>query len=49
MATNEPDPNQAGASGAYSNSAITLMPPGTAVPASEPERLIAAKIARAML
>src|ERR1700685_4248555 len=49
MATIEPDPSQAGAAGAYSNSAITMMPAGTPVPASEPERLRAAKISRAML
>jgi hypothetical protein len=42
-------PEQAGASGAYSNSAITMQPPGKAAPASQQERLLAAKIARAML
>jgi hypothetical protein len=42
MATNQ------GASGAYSNSAITMQPP-QAVPASQQERVLAAKIARAML
>jgi hypothetical protein len=41
--------DQAGASGAYSNSAIAMMPPGEAVPASKPERVLGAKIARAML
>jgi hypothetical protein len=40
---------QAGASGAYSNSAITMQPPGKEVPASQQERVLAAKIARAML
>ena len=42
-------PDQAGASGAYSNSAIAMMPPGKAVPASEQERVLGIKIARAML
>ena len=42
-------PDQPAASGAYSNSAITMQPPGNAVPASRQERLLAAKIARAML
>jgi hypothetical protein len=42
-------PDQAGASGAYSNSAIAMMPPGQAVPASERERVLGVKIARAML
>jgi len=42
-------PDQAGASGAYSNSAIAMMPPGQAVPASEQDRVLGAKIARAML
>ena len=42
-------PEQAGASGAYSNSAVTMQPPETAVPASDQERILAAKIARAML
>jgi hypothetical protein len=41
-------PDQAGASGAYSNSAIAMMPPGLALPASEQERVLAIKIARAM-
>jgi hypothetical protein len=41
--------DQAGASGAYSNSAITMQPPGKEVPASQHERVLAAKIARAML
>jgi hypothetical protein len=40
---------KAGASGAHSNSAITMQPPDKEVPASKPERLLAAKIARAML
>jgi hypothetical protein len=40
---------QAGASGAYSNSAITMQPPSKEVPASQQERVLAAKIARAML
>jgi hypothetical protein len=38
-----------GASGAYSNSAIAMMPPGKPVPASEQERVLDIKIARAML
>jgi hypothetical protein len=38
-----------GASGAYSNSAITMQPPGKEVPTSQQERVLAAKIARAML
>jgi hypothetical protein len=38
-----------GASGAYSNSAITMQPPGKEVPASQPEQVLAAKIERAML
>jgi len=42
-------PDQAGASGAYSNSAIAMMPPGKSVAASEQERVLGAKIARAML
>ena len=42
-------PDQAGASGAYSNSAIAMMPPGKAVPTSEQERVLSVKIARAML
>jgi hypothetical protein len=42
-------PDQAGASGAYSNSAIAMMPPGKAIPASEQERVLGVKIARAML
>jgi hypothetical protein len=42
-------PDQAGASGAYSNSAITMQPPSKEVPASQQERVLAAKIARAML
>ena len=42
-------PEQAGASGAYSNSAIAMMPLGKAVPASEQERVLGIKIARAML
>ena len=33
---------------AYSNSAIAMMPPGEALPASEQERVLAIKIARAM-
>jgi hypothetical protein len=41
--------DQAGASGAYSNSAITMQPPGNEVSASQQERVVAAKIARAML
>jgi hypothetical protein len=41
-------PDEAGASGAYSNSAIAMMPPGQALPASEQERVLAIKIARAM-
>ena len=41
-------PDQARASGAYSNSAIAMMPPGEALPASEQERVLAIKIARAM-
>ena len=41
--------DQAGASGAYSNSAIAMMPPGQALPASEQERVLGIKIARAML
>ena len=41
--------DQAGASGAYSNNAITMQPPGKEVPASQHERVLAAKIARAML
>jgi hypothetical protein len=40
---------QEGASGAYSNSAITMVLSGKEVPASEEERVLAAKIARAML
>src|ERR1700719_2397917 len=40
---------QAGASGAYSNSAITMQPPSKEVPASQQARVLAAKIARAML
>ena len=39
---------QAGASGAYSNSAIAMMPPGAAL-ASKQERALGVKIARAML
>ena len=42
-------PDQAGASGAYSNSAIAMMPPGKAVPTSEQEQVLGVKIARAML
>jgi hypothetical protein len=42
-------PDQAGASGAYSNSAITMVPSEKALPASKQERVLAAKIARAML
>jgi hypothetical protein len=38
-----------GASGAYSNSAIAMQPPGKVVPASQQEQVLAAKIARAML
>lgn len=41
--------DQAGASGAHSNSAITMQPPTTEVFASRQERVLAAKIARAML
>jgi hypothetical protein len=41
-------PDQTGASGAYSNSAIAMMPPGQAVSASERERVLGVKIARAM-
>jgi hypothetical protein len=41
--------DQAGASGAYSNSAIAMMPPGEPIPASKQERVLGAKIARAML
>ena len=41
--------DQAGASGAYSNSAIAMMPPGKAVLASDQERVLGSKIARAML
>ena len=41
--------DQAGASGAYSNSAITMVPSEKALPASKQERVLAAKIARAML
>jgi hypothetical protein len=41
--------DHAGASGAYSNSAITMQPPSEEVPASQQERVLAAKIARAML
>jgi hypothetical protein len=57
MATNERNekndytsgsPDQAGASGAYGNRAIAMMPPGQALPASELERVLAIKIARAM-
>src|SRR6516164_9444423 len=40
---------QAGASGAYSNSAIAMMPPGEPAPASKQERALGVKIARAML
>ena len=40
---------EAGASGAYSNSAITMQPPGKEVPVSKQERVLAAKMARAML
>jgi hypothetical protein len=40
---------QVGASGAYSNSAITMVQSGKEIPASEEERVLAAKIARAML
>jgi hypothetical protein len=36
-------------SGAYSNSAIAMMPPGEALPASQQERIIGIKVARAML
>jgi hypothetical protein len=42
-------PDQTGASGTYSNSAIAMMPAGKAVPASEQERVLGIKIARAML
>jgi hypothetical protein len=42
-------PDQSGAAGAHSNSAIAMMPPGKAVPASEQERVLGVKIARAML
>jgi hypothetical protein len=42
-------PDQAGASGAYSNSAIAMMPPGKAVPTSGQEQVLGVKIARAML
>ena len=42
-------PDQAGASGAYSNSAIAMMPPGQSVPASRSEQALGVKIARAML
>jgi len=41
--------DEAGASGAYSNSTIAMMPPGEALPASQQERVLATKIARAML
>jgi hypothetical protein len=41
--------DQAGASGAYSNGAIAMMPPGKAVLASDQERVLGSKIARAML
>jgi hypothetical protein len=41
--------DQAGASGANSNGAITMQPPGKEVPLSQQERVLAAKIARAML
>jgi hypothetical protein len=40
--------DKAGASGAYSNSAIAMMLPGQALPASEQERVLVIKIARAM-
>ena len=40
---------QAGASGAYSNSAIAMMPPGEPALASKQERALGVKIARAML
>jgi hypothetical protein len=49
MSSTSSRPEQTGASGAYSNSAITMQPPGKAVPASQQERVLAAKIARAML
>ena len=39
-------PDQTGASGAHSNSAIAMMPPGEAVPASEQEQVLGVKIAR---
>jgi hypothetical protein len=42
-------PDQAGALGAYSSSAMTMQPPGKEVPASHQERILAAKISRAML
>ena len=42
-------PDQAGASGAFSNSAIAMMPPGEALPTSQQERVLGIKIARAML
>ena len=42
-------PDLAGASGAYSNSAITMQPPGKTIPVAAQDGLLAAKIARAML
>jgi hypothetical protein len=49
MTSTRSSPEQPGASGAYSNSAIAMMPPGNAVPASKQEQILAAKIARAMM
>src|ERR1700733_13565071 len=49
LASSESLAGNAGASGARSNSAITMQPPGKEVPASKQERVLAARIARAML
>ena len=42
-------PDQGGASGAFSNSALAMMPPGKEYPKSEEERVLAVKISRAMM
>lgn len=49
MISSTPDSsNKGGASGAYSNSAIAMMPPGQSVPTSKLEQILGIKIARAM-
>jgi hypothetical protein len=49
MGTIECNEKGYGASGAFSNSALAMTPPGQPLPASEQERILAVKIGRAML